>query len=457
MRVHRKFAIVIACLAAAIVTALGAAASASPTARQSAAPRLTWAKIFAMSSTQIAALQNPLLAAVAPVQAVGSTSMRSIYWGTALDTPGHAVDLYVTDPIRAAALIAAAKRLNPGLDTGLIRVMRTAYSFAALKTAGDRVLMASIAKRLPFPVYVVGQLDHGASLRLKVPDVARARAMSYVPLASLGGRSVAQLAGVRLTFEQVKQAVPATRENDTPPFIGGDYLHGTGSDSTTFCTAGISIENSSGRDFLITANHCFHSGNAVTTMNGATTIGTPYRYNNSLDAELIDTGKYNGAGANADEGEYDTSNGGIKWYPLTASDPAWATGQIFCQDGIKTYLVRHVVTCNLYTEGYTSWTVCTQKNGPACSTITSGLQTQSDDGNPAVIQGDSGGVVFTVASSTTRSVGGMVDYETSNSTTGCFYVSATDHNLECPDMYFVWWGDGLYNAFGFTGRLNPHT
>lgn len=59
-----------------------------------------------------------------------------------------------------------------------------------------------------------------------VASAAQARKLSEVPLASLGGRSVAQLAGVKLTFQQTRP-VPMTRENDIAPFIGGDYRSGS--------------------------------------------------------------------------------------------------------------------------------------------------------------------------------------------------------------------------------------
>jgi hypothetical protein len=304
-----KFGRTGACLAAVTIAGLGVTAGVAQAASPPGTARLTWARVLAMNPVQVTAMEKPLLEAAAPLRAVGTTAMRSIYWGVAIDTPAHAVDLYVTDPARAAGLIAAARRQDPRLDTSMIVVKRTGYSLAALTAASKRMEVASSAGRLPFRLYGLGQLDRGASLRLMVRSVAQARRLSEIPLASLGGRSVAQLAGVRLTFQQ-GGAVPMSRENDTAPFIGGDYLMVPGED---YCTAGFSIENSSGRDFILTANHCFTAGKTVYTANGTTSVGIPYRYNVNFDAELIDTGKYNGAGANNDEGEQDEPNG-IKYY-----------------------------------------------------------------------------------------------------------------------------------------------
>jgi hypothetical protein len=298
-------------------------------------------------------------------------------------------------------------------------------------------MAASDAKRLPFQLYGVGQLDRGASLRLIVPRTAQARRLSEVPLASLGGRSVADLAGVRLTFQQTRP-VPMTRQNDVAPFIGRDFL----TDGIGVCSAGISIENSSNRDFLITANHCFKSGTTLHTENLRTAVGIPYRYNVNYDAELIDTGRYNGAGANSDEGESNTPTGGINWYPLPQGAPYVITGQQICQDGIASYVIRNAVPCNQVMEG-TAYVYIQGANGPGA--WVSEIYTQSTNGAPVAIDGDSGAVAFTVASATTRDAAGMVSAGFDCNSAG-----------ECTQMGFVFWVD-LLDAFGFTGHLNPHT
>ena len=59
-------------------------------------------------------------------------------------------------------------------------------------------------------------------------------------------------------------------------------------------------------------------------------------------------------------------------------------------------------------------------------------------------------MVFTVAPATTRSVGGMVSVIWGN----CLTLSS--RAAACSNLDFFWWAN-LYNAFGFTGRLNPHT
>ena len=72
------------------------------------------------------------------------------------------------------------------------------------------------------------------------------------------------------------------------------------------------------------------------------------------------------------------------------------------------------------------------------------ILTQSTNGAPVATAGDSGAVAFTVASSTTRDIAGMV-----SPGFGC------DANDECTQMSFVYW-PSIVDAFGFTGHLNPH-
>ena len=191
-----------------------------------------------------------------------------------------------------------------------------------------------------------------------------------------------------------------------------------------------------------TTNHCFTSGRTLYTKNGTTSVGIPYRYNANYDAELIDTGKYNGAGANSDEGEQDEPNG-IKYYPLPAFNQVLDIGEQVCQDGISSYLIRNAVPCNQTFQGTTSTDV-QGRNGPP-EWVTE-LYTVSSNGAPVVIDGDSGAVAFVVASATTRDIVGMVSQGYSCNT-----------NKECTGMGTVGWGNGLLDAFGFTGHLNPHT
>ncbi len=449
MRLRRAFPFGLACAAAITVIALGSGVSqavrdggAHP-ARSSASPRtLTWAKFRAMTPAEQAAVQNPLLRVVTPVQNAGTMSFSKLYWGTALDVPRHAIDLYVTDPSQAGRLIAAAKRLDPALDTGLILVRRAAYSAATLTAAGNRVLAASDTRKLPFAVYAVAQVDLGASLQIQVANAAKARALSEIPLKSLHGRSVAQLAGVRLTFRAIGPSKPLTRENDVIPFIGGDYMTGyNANEGDVTCTAGIAVEDSGDYDYLITANHCFTEGYYVTTENGNTIVGIPDKYSTPADAELVYTGYSGGKGSNADEGESDTSGGGIHWFPLTGTDPSWTVNESFCQDGIESYLDGRGVPCDMVATGLVTDNVC-GANG-ACHNVVE-IETVNGNSKPPATPGDSGAVVFTLHGSADRYAAGMIDYG----------KDCTGPQGSCYTVDFVW-APSIYSALGV--HLNPHT
>ena len=106
--------------------------------QHSTTAKLTWAQIYALTPARVAPIQNPLVAVANPISRVGYSTMRDVYTTTALDTPSHAVDVYVTNPSLAGSLLQAARRLDPRLDLSKVRVKKAAYSSAALTAAGHR-------------------------------------------------------------------------------------------------------------------------------------------------------------------------------------------------------------------------------------------------------------------------------------------------------------------------------
>jgi hypothetical protein len=341
-----------------------------------------------------------------PIQRAGA-GMPGLYTSVVLETPDHALDLYVTDVARAGALLAAARRLDPGIDLGAVRVRAARYSMAQLAAAASRVMSAGIAGRLPFRVSSVAMPPAGQGLQIRVPgQVPQAEARSAEPLAALGGRSVRQLAGVAVSFTRGAAPEPASRENDSPPFIGGDYAFGWNSVSKSrpVCTAGIPVENSSGEDGLIEAGHCFTPNNGVYTQNYGHYIGNTSGIAHREDAEVIWTGLYDGAGSIAAEGESDTSGGGINFFPLVDTGNPYINEYV-CQDGISSYDNGHRVPCNIQVTMTTEWESC-EADG-VCDAA-AGFAGYDTNGNWVVQHGDSGAVVFTIHSSDTRNAVGMV-------------------------------------------------
>jgi hypothetical protein len=428
--------------AAAVVLTLGMSGpglAATQRSSPQAARPLSWALLSRMTPQQVAALQNPLVAVADPIQRAGAR-MPGLYTSIALDTPDHALDLYVTDVAQAGALLATARRLDPGIDLSVVRVMAARYSMAQLTAAASRVMSAGVAGRLPFRVSSVTVPPTGQGLRIQVPgQVAQAKTRSAGPLAALAGRSVRQLAGVAVSFTQGAAPEPASRENDSAPFIGGDYAFGWNSTSKSrpVCTAGIPVENSSGQDGLIEAGHCFTPNNGVYTQNFGHYIGNTSSILHQEDAEVIWTGKYLGGGSNADEGESDTSGGGINYFPLVATGNPYINEYV-CQDGISSYDNAHRVPCNIKVVANTYWESC-EADG-FCGQV-AGFQGNSTNGNWVVQHGDSGAVVFTIHSSSTRNAVGMVSAQ-------CCGANPAD------TVYFV--GQAIIlGEFGV--HLNPYT
>ncbi len=393
-----------------------------------------------MTPAQVAALQDPLIAIAGPISRAGA-KMPGLYSMLALDTPDHAVNVYLTDVAKAARLLRAAKAADPRLDLSRVRVFRAAYSLARLTGATHRLVTAAGAGRIPFKIFAITQLPGGRGLQLQVPDAVTAQELSARPLAALHGESVRQLAGVTLTVAHGGRMVPASREDDVPPFIGGDYAFGWNKpeQDRPYCTLGIAVENSSGQDGLVEAGHCFTPNNGIYTMNYGRYIGNASGIADKYDAEIIWTGKYNGAGSNADEGETDGC-GGICWYPLVqVNDPY--QNEYVCQDGISSYLYMDRVPCDIEVGTPTTYYLCPLGDG-YCGYV-DGIHSYSNDGRPIVVFGDSGGVVFTIHSSSTRNAIGMVDAAGNCNSSG-----------ECTLMSFMT-ANSILGALGV--HLNPHT
>lgn len=435
----KKMFVAVAALTAAAT--LGAAAAVQSQAASAAPSQPTRTAVKALTPDQVAALQNPLIATATPLSNVGSTKMASIYSSVSLDTAHHAVILYVTDTSKAGQLLQAARSSSPGVNLSLVRVVKSSYSMATLYAAADRIIAASIAGRTPFKVYSAAQAGNGAGLQLSVANPAGDKALTGRSSAALKGQSMHQLAGVPLTFTQGTAVTGADRENDTAPFIGGDYATGwnTPDKRRPYCTTGIPIEGTSNQDGLIEAGHCFTPDNGVYTENGSTYMGVASAHvDDSSDAEIIWNGTFNGAGSNADEGEADTGVNGIAYHPLVDT-VGYAAGEDVCQDGINSYFRNRGVPCNLQIQGYDTYALCPLADG-YCGPI-NGVRATSNNGNPVSSMGDSGAVVFTIHSAGSRNALGMIDGEP----TGC------DPN--CTTVYFIL-ASSIYSYFGI--HLNPH-
>ena len=212
------------------------------------------------------------------------------------------------------------------------------------------------------------------------------------------------------------------------PFIGGDVLIGRSwrSGERAQCTSGLAGEDRNGRDFLITADHCFPRGTKVYGDGDGIGNFSPYSYGKPFgvvgttsdlyDSEVIDIARYNGAGVNSDEADQPQG----RYYKVTSSAYSY-TGEGVCQDGTRSYYTGHGVPCGIRVN-----------NDDIRYSIRFGdghvVNVRGVRGTApfACTSGDSGALVFTVTGSTTRQARGQVSATDTGNTSVCYWTEAPD-------------------------------
>ncbi|MET8579725.1 hypothetical protein ABZX39_02390 [Streptomyces collinus] len=367
---------------------------------------------------------------VAPLNAVanalgeqGRGTFTDTYSDVHVDEDGGHVTLLATDSARAAKLIAAARRAHPEIDTALIGVQRADYSRKALDREIDKIFPLGAVKDASKQVYYGAAPDadgSGVTVEVKPGALRRVRAQG------------ARLDGIPVTYVSGRMKQPASwRWNDTRPQIGGDVLIGNSRKSgyAEQCTAGIAAENAQGRDYLITAAHCYPDGAGVYGEGGPTPGRWTYRKGHyfgkvtstkdSWDAQVIDSGLYNGKGFNSDEADRPSG----KWYRVNNYAYSYK-GQTVCQDGARSYYNGKGVPCGIKVVNDDYRYSLQWEDGS-----THNVRGVQGHGSYACIQGDSGGLVFTVNDSTHRQARGIVS--ANSGTDYLYWTEATDvlHNL----------------------------
>ncbi|REH54247.1 hypothetical protein BCF44_102479 [Kutzneria buriramensis] len=375
--------------------------------------------------------EAPLDAVANAVGEQGRGAFADTYSNLYVDTDHNRVTVYATDAGRAAKLLAAAKKAHPDIDLGLATVVHANYTKAALD-AGIAKIMAGNdgVKAADLTVYSAAAAPDGSGIQVTAKESAASPSFRSALTASAGS-------GIPVTVTAGKPITADTwRWNDTKPFIGGDVLLGNARKSgyRAQCTAGLATEKG-GHDYLLTAAHCFPSGAHVYGegdsvgswgFNFGNSVGTTTSVNDHWDAEVIDTGASGGAGSNSDEA--DTPTG--KWYVVNSSAYSY-NGQTVCQDGARSYYNGHGVPCGIKVNNQDVTYTISWDDGSTHS-----VRGVHGAAGYAATEGDSGGLVFTVTSSTARQARGMVS--AGNSDADLYWT-------ESPD---------ILGAFGMT--LNPH-
>ena len=425
-------------LAVAVAIPDGAQAGTQVPPSASGATVLTDAQVAALSPDAQAVRLGPLRAVANAVGAAGRSSVADVYGNLAIDAGQDVVTVYLTDTAQAARVLAAARAVDPKINSSLIRFQKAAATHAALDAAARRVVALADAGKLPAHVDMVGPAADASGLELDVDDPATAAAV-----AGSGSTPAANLAaslGVPLVYRQGHSLQAKSWANakweDSSPFIGGDAI--TGSGTGHGCTAGLpAVRKSDNHPIMVTAAHCFGVGTKVYTR-----AGTPGDYSNGLkgnyvgtvtarvqewDAETID-----GANNNADES--DTTS----WMRLTSFAYSY-NGDYVCHDGQRSYFMGHPTPCNIKVTDQDMY--CGPTTGcPGLSYTARGVWGDAVNNGWGAAGGDSGATMFAVEPGGVRQARGLLsDGTPGDGTPGVFWTEATD----------------IFDYYGLT--LNPQT
>ncbi|MFF9195233.1 hypothetical protein ACF09L_08505 [Streptomyces sp. NPDC014779] len=376
---------------------------------------LTADKVAALSPERQARVLEPLrLAADAAAQA-GRGDWAAIYTQVEMAADYRSVNVYLTDPAQGGKFLAAAHRANPKADTGLLRIRPAKKSLRDLRTEIDALTSRA---DLPFSVSLAAASVDGATIELGVDKPDAARVYFASPSVAVQ-RAAAGATPVRV--RQAPAAVPVNRWNDTSPFYAGAAL-GPAYGDKSYCTSGIpAVSTWDGRQWLVTAGHCYNVNDNVWAA-GGNYIGQVKYKRTDLDSAFIETPTYRRTWDGTDANGYSRYLNGVRNV---------AVGDFTCQLGYNSKVV-----CNIRTvyAGNVSWNV----NG----TTVWGSYGVPHYGGIVVRGGDSGGPVIYINDPDSRQLNGIVSVGY-----GCNAVKECSTGIGWVD---VW---SIFN--GFAIKLNP--
>lgn len=375
-----------------------------------------------MDPASQALLLAPLRSAAAALDHAGRRLLPDAYAGVALDAAVGRTRLYLTDPALAPGLVAAARRTDPTLVEERVTVLRAAYPLSRLDAASRAVMTARGAKAADEPYAAYPAPDASGV----VVEVADPSAVRRTGAAGSDGVPLELVAG----HPRQPHGWDAVKWHDHAPFIGGDVLT---TDGHRYCTAGLpAVRRSDGRAVMVTAAHCFTSGQRVRTGAGATwdygngrtgdRVGTVERRDRGWDAETV-------AGADDDGDVSDTSG----WRALTSVGYSYR-GDYVCHAGARSASKDHPTPCGIEV------TVDDLYFREAGHTVR-GVEGVDVHGWGSV-GGDSGGTVFAVEAHGKRQLRGLVSSGGDDGT-------ADQRRVDWPEAV------DIFRAFDL--RLHPQT
>lgn len=267
-------AVVSAGPAAAVPDPAGPAAASKPAQRSSPAV-----------APALAAAQRRTLARWQVIQKIQDTVGRHPGAYAGLSAHGdRRITIHLAKGQQApAGEIGAARRAAAAVGIA-VSVDRQNNSFAALTALAN-----SIPKARPFAALGRNLSTWG------VDPATNSVEVGVVHLTPRIAATMRALYGGKVTLVQRPRATPVLgRFADTAPYWGGDRIRDPA--DTAECSSGFTMTNLYGVRFVITAGHCYPSGETVDTPSGAGMGTVDYRRYGSgnLDNELIGGSTYQG-------------------------------------------------------------------------------------------------------------------------------------------------------------------
>jgi hypothetical protein len=371
--------------------------------------------VAAMTPERQAEVLEPLRVAADAAAQVGQGERSDIYTQVEMAADYRKVNVYLTDVRRGGEFLSAVRRSSPKADTRLINIVQGKKSRHELRKEIDKLTSRS---DLPFTVTLAGTSVDGGTIELAVDDPGAAQAYFGSP-AVAGRRAAASATPVKV--RQAPAATPLSRWNDSSPFYAGAAL-GPGSGGQSYCTSGIpAVSTWDGRQWLVTAGHCYGVGTSVYTA-GGNYVGRVEFRKPELDASFIEapTNRYTWDGTDATG--YTRYLNGVRNV---------AVGDFTCQLGYNSKVV-----CNIRTvyAGNASWNIS--------GTTVWGSYGVPHYGGVVGRGGDSGGPVIYINDPNSRQLNGIV-----SAGWGCDANKVCSTGLGWVD---VW---SIFN--GFAIKLNP--
>lgn len=307
------------------------------------------------------------------LSALGRTDYRDIFSGIRVDEAAGQVVLHATESKRADAMVAdgLASMSAAQRSATTVRVVASRYSRVEMERAAAQV-WASAKRRAAtgVEVYSVVLPSDGSGLEVRTNAPRRAGALS----AAVEDGSPLVAADIEYVFGHPVR--PVTRENPASPYPGGIPIRWDWYLSGWDCTAAFGVRNSSGTEYLLTAEHCYDVGDGIEDMNGDG-VGTVRTEHNRYDAALIQTDSQSGVWVNDD-------------YLFDVRSQQYSyDGEYVCQSGYTSYPNR----CQIeVTNDYIQYDFDDGKG------VRVGVEGRRCAGCPAVAHGDSGGPVWSIRS-----------------------------------------------------------